>query len=186
VGAGRLAQRGQVGDPAVGGLGGADRDERRAGPYGLGEPLQRHGAHLEVTADVERVQHGGEVVLGGEDFGPRGQPGGDQRGLGRDGRAGRDPGGRDTGQPAEGGAGQLDVLEEGVDRPARGPQGHRLVHGRDGTGGEQAAARGVQKRALRGELGTDEGLEDLHKTTVRPEDTQVHCGLLRGLPKQHL
>ncbi len=69
----RRPQRGQVGDAAVGGLGGADRDERGAGAYRLGDPLQRDGAHLEIGAHVEGVHHGAEVGLGGEDFGTGGQ-----------------------------------------------------------------------------------------------------------------
>ncbi|CAM5241183.1 hypothetical protein SHIRM173S_09747 [Streptomyces hirsutus] len=68
---GRLPQRGQIGDPAVGGLHGADGDEGGVRADGLGEPLQRHGPHLEVAADVERVEHRGEVVLDGEHLGAR-------------------------------------------------------------------------------------------------------------------
>ncbi len=124
---GGLAQGGQVGDPAVGGLGGADRDQGGVRADRLGEPLQRDRPHLEVPAHMERVQHGGEVVLGGEHFGARGQRGGDQSALGGDGRTGRDPGHRHAGQPGERGPGDLDVVEERIQRPALGPDRHRLV-----------------------------------------------------------
>ncbi|CAM5236187.1 hypothetical protein SGLAM104S_00253 [Streptomyces glaucescens] len=77
MGAGRVAQGGQVGEPPVGRLDGAHRDERGAGTDGLGDALQRDRADLEVAADVERVQHRGEVALRGEDLGTGGQGGGD-------------------------------------------------------------------------------------------------------------
>ncbi len=168
VGAGRLAQRGQVGDPAVGGLRGADRDQRGARPHGVGQRLQRRGPHLEVAARVERVQDGGEVVVGGEDFGARRQGRGDQRGEQGDGRPGRDPFGGHAGQPGVGGAAHLDVGEQRVERaPFRAQPDSRVERG-DGPGGQQGAARGVQVGVLRGELGTDEALEGLHGTTLRP------------------
>ncbi|SEQ59233.1 hypothetical protein SAMN04487983_1006149 [Streptomyces sp. yr375] len=201
VGAGRLAQGGQVGDPAVGGLHGADRDQRRPRADGLGDPLQRYLAHLEVAADVERVQHGGEVALGGEDFGSRRERGGDHAGVRGDRRAQRHPAHRDTGQPCVRGPARLDVLMQRSQRPALGPQQRRLVQGGDGAGREQAVARGVEIRRLRGELGADEileglrdlrgvggpcglrGLRGLHGSTVRAFGLVVHRDFLRGFAK---
>ncbi|GAA3306942.1 hypothetical protein GCM10020295_64520 [Streptomyces cinereospinus] len=132
---GGLAQGGQVGDASVGGLRGAHRDQRGVRADGLGEALQRHGPHLEVAAHVEGVEDGGEVVLGGEDFGARGERGGDHAGVRGDRGTRRHPGGRHAGQPGERGASGLDVVEQRVQGAAVDPQPHRLVERGHGAGG---------------------------------------------------
>ncbi len=165
---GRLAQRGQVRDPAVGGLRGADRDQRGARPHRVGQPLQRRGPYLEVAARVEGVQHGGEVVLRGEDFGTRRQGRGDQRGVQGDRRPGRHPLHGHARQTGVGGAADLDVGEQRVERTPLRPQPRGRVQRGHGAGGQKGTARGVQVGVLRGELGTDEALEGLHATTLRP------------------
>jgi hypothetical protein len=67
------------------------------------------------------VHQQAEVAFGGEDFGARGQRGGDQAGVRGPGGFRRHPGGRDRGQPGEGRAGQFHVGVQPVQRAGPRP-----------------------------------------------------------------
>jgi hypothetical protein len=64
------SDRVQVGDATVGGLDGAERDERGGAVNGLGDVRKRHQHHIEIASE-EWEQHAGEVLLCADHTGAR-------------------------------------------------------------------------------------------------------------------
>ncbi len=90
-----------VGDPAVGGLHDAERDEARGGTHLIGEGVQWHGADRELTTGEEGEEHGGELLHRAQHLRARWKRGRDDADQRRGLRADRDRGGVDPDQPGE-------------------------------------------------------------------------------------